>query len=222
VPHISIFLLLNFRLIKIIIKKSTLKILIKNIFKMKKNCKTICLLTLLVLINLISFGQDKKNIVGIGAGMSPTYEFSVWIGNPANIWVTKNSGMVLDLFYARQVREGIRLGTYLEYESAKYEQSFGDVTRFNFGCNFISQYPNTPIHLQFGGFVGYGFLSASNWDQSLSGSDVGIMVGPAYENEIIGIAFHVQYGKAYYTSGGAPDEVGFAIPRFLVKVYYIF
>jgi hypothetical protein len=88
------------------------------------------------------------------------------------------------------------------------------------GLNWLAQYPNKAFHAQLGGYVGCGSIIASNWDQSLNGSDVGIMVGPAFEKDNFGIDFHVQYGKAYYTSSEAPDEVGIALPKLLLKVYY--
>ena len=74
--------------------------------------------------------------------------------------------------------------------------------------------------MQLGGYIGYGFMKASNWDQSLYGTDIGIMVGPAFEEDNVGIALHIQYGKGYYTSSGIPVEAGLSIPKFLLKVYY--
>jgi len=178
------------------------------------------LLCLLFTMNL--FAQEQKNVIGLGVGISPQYDYDVWIGDPANVWVTKSTSPVFQLFYARQVRESLRLGGYFEYETASMKLfGAGDskVSRLNIGVNWLSQFPNSPLHMQLGGYVGYGFVKSSDWSQSLSGSDVGIMVGPAYEKDNYGIALHVQYGKAYYTSSGTPTEVGLAIPRILLKVY---
>jgi hypothetical protein len=180
------------------------------------------LLGLMFSSNLFVQGQEQKNIIGIGAGISPTYESSVWIGDPVNVWATKNTSPVFQLFYARQVLESVRLGSYFEYENATFEATNDKASRYNIGLNWIAQYPNKAFHAQLGGYVGYGFISASRWDQPLNGSDVGIMIGPAFEKDNFGIALHVQYGKAYYTSSGTPNEVGLAIPRFLLKVYHKF
>ncbi|MGD0583941.1 MAG: hypothetical protein ABR974_13470 [Bacteroidales bacterium] len=189
---------------------------------MNKKNRLICLFSFIIMLNLIVQGQGKKNIVGIGVGVSPTYENAVWIGSPINTWVTKNVSPVFQVFYARQVLEAVRLGSYFEYENATLGSTNIKASRYNVGLNWLAQYPNTAFHAQLGGYVGYGYVTSSNWDQSLYGSDIGIMVGPAFEKGNIGIALHLQYGKAYYTSSGAPDEVGLAIPRILLKVYYKF
>jgi squalene cyclase len=163
--------------------------------------------------------------VGFGAGISPNYESAVWIGNPANSWADKKTSPVLQVFYARQVLESVRLGGYLEYESATislFNSNDYKASRYNIGINWLAQYPHTAFHAQLGGYIGYGIVEANDWSQSLHGSDVGIMVGPAYETNHIGVALHLQYGKAYYTSSGSPNEVGLAIPKLLLKVYYKF
>ena len=189
--------------------------------KMKKGI--LCLLCLMLTLNLFAQGQEQKNIIGFGAGISPRYDYSVWIGDPVNIWATKNSSSVFQFFYARQVLEAVRLGGYFEYESATftaYSSYDSKASRYNIGANWLAQYPNSDFHIQLGGYIGYGSIKASDWDQSVYGTDIGIMVGPAYEKGNYGIALHVQYGKGYYTSSGTPTEVGFAVPRYLLKVYY--
>jgi hypothetical protein len=187
---------------------------------MKKKYKILCLFCLMVTLNLFLKGQEYKNIVGIGTGFSPTYENAVWIGNPMNLWVTKYTSPVFQLFYAHQMIETIRFGGYFEYENAKFESTDSKASRYNIGLNWLAQYPNTAFHAQLGGYLGYGFITVSDWDQPLIGSDIGIMIGPAFEKGHFGIALHLQYGKAYYKSSGSPDEVGLAIPKILLKVYY--
>ena len=185
----------------------------------------LCLLCLILTLNLFAQGQEQKNIIGFGAGISPQYDNSIWIGDPVNVWVTKKTSPVFQFFYARQVREAVRLGGYFEYESATFSidnSADSKASRYNIGVNWLAQYPNSDFHMQLGGYIGYGFMKASDWDQSMYGTDMGIMVGPAYEKDIFGIALHVQYGKGYYTSSGIPTEVGLALPKFLMKVYYKF
>jgi len=188
---------------------------------MKKNNRLICLFSLIAMLNVGIQGQENKNIFGIGVGISPTYEKAVWIGNPINMWVTKNSSPVVQFFYARQMLEAVRFGSYFEYEKATLESTNTKASRYNVGLNWLAQYPNTAFHAQLGGYVGYGYVTSTDWDP-LFGSDIGIMVGPAYEKDNIGISLHLQYGKAFYTSAGTPDEVGLAIPKILLKVYYKF
>jgi hypothetical protein len=187
---------------------------------MNKKNEILCLLSIMLTSSLFLQGQEHKNIVGIGAGISPASDYAVWIGDPMNVWVTKKTSPVFQLFYARQVLEVVRLGSYFEYENATFESTNDKASRYNFGLNWLARYPNTAFHAQLGGYVGYGLITSSDWDQPLSGSDIGIMIGPAYEKDNFGIALHLQYGKAYYTSSGEPDEVGLAIPKFLLKVYY--
>jgi hypothetical protein len=187
---------------------------------MQELLKILFLFILTVLLSLFVQGQEQKNIVGIGAGFSPKYESAVWIGDPDNIWVTKNASPVFHILYARQALESVRLGGYFEYENATFESTNEKASRYNIGIDWLAQYPSTSFHAQLGGYVGYGIITSSDWDQPLAGSDIGIMIGPAYEKDNFGIALHLQYGKAYYTSSGEPDEVGLAIPKILLKVYY--
>ena len=189
---------------------------------MNEKFRILCLFSLIVLFNLFVQGQEQKNIVGIGVGISPAYEYAVWIGHPMNVWVTKNASPIFQLFYAHQMLESVRLGSYFEYENATFESTNDKASRYNFGLNWLARYPNTAFHAQLGGYIGYGLITSSDWDQPLAGSDIGIMIGPAYEKDNFGIALNLQYGKAYYTSSETPDEVGLAIPKILLKGYYKF
>jgi hypothetical protein len=187
---------------------------------MNKKFSIACFFSLLLLLNLFVQGQEQKNIIGLGVGISPRYEYAVWIGDPLNVWLTKNSSPVFQFFYDRQVSEAVRLGSYFEYEKATFESTDNKASRYNAGLNWLARYPNSAFHVQLGGYIGYGFITATDWDQPLYGSDIGIMIGPAFEIDNFGIAVHLQYGKAYYTSSGTPDEVGLAIPKILLKFYY--
>jgi hypothetical protein len=183
----------------------------------------LCVLCIMLTSNIFAQDQERKNIIGFGIGISPESENSIWIGDPVNVWATKKTSPVFQFFYARQVLEAVRLGGYLEYESATfniYNSDESKASRYNIGANWLAQYPNSTFHMQLGGYIGYGFISGSDWDQSVYGTDVGIMVGPAYEKDNLGIALHVQYGKGYYTSSGIPVEIGLSLPRCLLKVYY--
>jgi hypothetical protein len=187
---------------------------------MNKKNGIICMFSLILTLNLFAQEQEHKNIIGIGAGISPSYEYDVWVGDPVFAWVTRNTGPVMQSFYARQVRDGLRLGAYFEYEYSTFKSSDDNASRYNIGLNWLSQYPNTVIHAQLGGYVGFGSIIASNLDQALNGADIGIMIGPAFEKDNFGIALHVQYGKGYYKTSGTSAEVGMALARLLLKVYY--
>ena len=75
--------------------------------------------------------------------------------------------------------------------------------------------------MQLGGYAGYGFLTANNWDR-LNGFDIGLIVGPAYEKGHMGTAVHLQSGHAWYASSGTPSGVMLYNPKILLKVYYRF
>jgi hypothetical protein len=175
---------------------------------------------ILMALNVFSQVNEQKNILGIGAGYCPSR--LIWIGNPLNVWADINSSPIIQLFYQRQVLKSVRLGGYIEYENATFTDTKDKATRYDIGLNWTAQYPDTPLHLQLGGYFGYGFVKADIWDQSLGGIDYGIMVGPAYEKNNLGVALHVQSGYSYYTSSGTPDEVSYSKIRILAKVYYKF
>jgi hypothetical protein len=175
---------------------------------------------ILISINLLSQVNEQKNLIGLGAGFCPARV--IWIGNPLNVWTDINISPVIQVFYAHQLLKSVRAGAYLEYETASFSSETGKASRYNFGINWMAQYPEKPFHFQFGGYMGYGFVKADIWDQSLSGIDYGIMVGPAYEKNNLGIALHLQTGFAYYTSSGIPDEASYSKERILIKIYQKF
>jgi len=179
-----------------------------------------------VLFLIICFtvsGQDvKKNIFGVSAGVVPGI-MDMYFDDPFNNWYNREVSPVYQLFYARQVSEFFRIGSYAEYEKVNF--SFGDesvirnFSRLNLGLNWIGRYPKTALHLQLGGYAGYGILRAQNWD-NLSGFDIGLIAGPAFESNNFGIAIHLQGGHGWYESSGSPAGVMLYTPKFLLKVYF--
>ena len=187
---------------------------------MNRKIVIISLLCFTLTLNLLSQVSEQKNIIGFGAGYCPARV--VWIGNPVNLWTDIDASPVLQIFYARQVLHSVRLGSYFEYENATFKSTSEKASRYNLGLNWLAQYPDAPFNLQLGGYFGYGIVKADIWNQSLSGIDYGIMIGPAYEKNNFGIALHLQSGYSYYTSSGTPDEVSYSKARLLLKVYYKF
>jgi len=183
---------------------------------MNKKNGILFIVCLMLTINLFAQEQDKKNIVGFGYGISLAKDYSVWIGDPVDVWANKNIGQVIQLFYARQLMPSFRLGSYFEYEhstcSFEIDEFDGSTyymydivakaSRYNIGLNWLSQYPKKAFHAQLGGYMGYGILSSSNMrqalngtsGQNLSGIDFGLMLVPAYEKGNYGIALHAQSG----------------------------
>jgi hypothetical protein len=173
-------------------------------------------------LSLLVKGQEPKNIMGLGAGISPGRDYCIYFGEPVDEWAGKSSSPVFQFFYARQVREAVRLGGYVEYEHAVinnlYNYNDMKASRYNIGFNWLAQYPNKSLHLQLGGYFGYGFIKSGNLDKSLSGIDFGIMAGPAYEEGNLGIALHIQSGFGWYSSSDIKD-LDLLMPKILLKVY---
>jgi hypothetical protein len=168
--------------------------------------------------------EQPKNIIGFSAGIAPAI-MDIYFDMPFNIWPNRELSPVYQLFYARQVREAFRLGTYLEYEKANFsalnENVIHTFGRVNVGVNWLGQYPKTQLHMQFGGYFGYGIIKASNWSD-LKGIDLGLIAGPAFEKGNMGIALHLHGGHAWYDSSGTPKGVMLYTPKILLKVYYNF
>ena len=186
-----------------------------------KKIKSIAVLVIIT-VNM-GFSQDQaKNIFGVSAGFIPA-TMDIYFDDPFDFWVDRELSPVYHFFYARQVRESFRIGGYVEYEKAKFstqsEIGIYNFKRYNLGINWLGQYPKTALHLQLGGYFGYGFLKAESWD-NLNGIDLGVIMGPAFELKRFGVAFHIQGGHAWYESDGSPSGVMLYSPKYMFKVYY--
>jgi len=185
-----------------------------------KKIKSIAVLVIIT-VNMV-FSQDlAKNIFGVSAGFIPA-KMDIYFDEPFDGWPNRELSPVYHAFYARQVRESFRIGAYMEYEKANFsgqtEEGIFNFKRYNMGLNWLGQYPKTALHLQLGGYFGYGFLKAENWD-NLNGIDLGVIMGPAFELKRVGVAFHIQGGHAWYESDGSPKGVMLYTPKYMFKVY---
>lgn len=188
-----------------------------------KKIKVICILYFLASGAL--FCQDQaKNIFGLSAGIAPGV-MDMYFDMPFNFWPNRELSPIYNVFYARQVTEFFRIGSYAEYEKAKFSDNTSEdiysFNRYNLGLYWLGQFPKTALHLQLGGYFGYGFLQADNWD-NLKGADYGFIAGPAYERDKLGIAVHVHQGHAWYESTGTPIGVMLYTPKYMLKIYYKF
>jgi hypothetical protein len=184
--------------------------------------KMIILSVLCFLTTTSLFSQDRpKNIIGVSAGIVPGI-MDFYFDMPFNFWPKRELSPIYQVFYARQVLEFFRIGAYLELEKAKFSGTSDGLThsfgRTNIGLNWLGQYPKTAFHLQLGGYFGYGYLKADNWNNP-KGIDLGVIMGPAYEKNNIGVAVHMHGGHAWYKSSGTPQGVMIYTPKVLFKVY---
>lgn len=168
-------------------------------------------------------GQEKqaKNIFGVSAGIAPAI-LEMYFGEPFDFYPNRELSPLCQLFYARQIHPLFRIGAYLELEKVRFSDQTGtdfhSFRRNNMGLNGLLQFPKKPLHMQLGGYVGYGYLRANNWND-LTGLDLGGFAGPAYEKGKIGYALHFQTGYANYTASGTPSKVILYNPKILIKVY---
>ena len=147
----------------------------------------------------------------------------MYFDDPFNFWPNRELSPVANIFYARQVTESFRIGSFFEWEQVNFTDVYSpekrNFQRFNFGFNWLGQFPKTKLHLQLGGYFGYGILKATNWDDP-KGVDLGLIAGPAFETDHLGLALHLQGGHAWYESTGSPSGVMLYTPKILLKIYY--
>lgn len=170
-------------------------------------------------------GQVRlKNSGGFSAGIVPGGS-KMYFGLPWDFSPNREVSTIYQFFYARQVQKMIRIGVYAELERVRFTDQSGSNThsfgRRNIGINGLVQFPQKPLHIQAGAYLGYGYLKANNWT-NLTGFDYGGIVGPAYEKGNIGAAIQLHTGYAHYKSSGTPSEVKLYNPKILFKIYYRF
>src|SRR5665647_1466131 len=134
--------------------------------KIMKKIGVICILYFLASGAL--FCQDQaKNIFGLSAGIAPGV-MDMYFDMPFNFWPDRELSPIYNVFYARQLTESFRIGSYLEYEKVNFSDNVNtgifNFKRYNIGLNWLGQYPKTSLHMQLGGYFGYGFLRAQSWD----------------------------------------------------------
>jgi hypothetical protein len=169
--------------------------------------------------------EQVLNNVGFGVAFIPSMAKGIYFNDPWDFWPNREPSFMYQANYSRQLNQSFRTGLYMEYEricfTTQQNDSVHSFRRYNLGIEWIGQFPATPLHLQLGGYFGYGFLMAQHWDK-LSGSDLGIIAGPAYEKKHFGVSAQVRSGFAPYKSSGTPSGVLLFNPKLLFKTYYRF
>ena len=174
-----------------------------------------------------SLGQTTQfpNMAGFGVAYIPPLEEGIYFDDPFDFWPNREPSWMLQASYARHVNPSLRTGLYFEYEEIRFtDQSGTDVksfNRFNLGIDWTGEFPAKPLHMELGGYIGFGVLEANNW-ANLTGFDFGMIAGPAYEKGRCGVSLHVRSGYAPYSSNGSPSGVLLFNPKILLKGYYRF
>jgi hypothetical protein len=190
--------------------------------------KSLFLIPLVLLSVLAAKAQSpeksNRNLVSIGVGLTPKGG-DMYFDMPFNFWPNRESNLSYRIGYSREIHELLRCGIYSEYEDVKFsDNTSSDIHSFSkttVGLDWIGHYPSTGLNFQLGGYFGFGFIKAKNWD-NLNGHELGIIAGPAYEKGKIGVALHLHSGHEWYKSTGTPIGVMLYNPKFLVKCYYLF
>ena len=183
---------------------------------------TLYLSVMLLLCNPLLCQDLARNFIGISAGIAPGIS-DLYIDIPFDYWPERKAGPIINIFYDRRLNESIRAGGFAEFERINYSDTASsevfNIHRYSLGLNWVSQYPRAPLHMELGGYLGYGFMVAGNWD-NLHGFGYGLILGPGYELRKIGFALHVHWGRYWYESTGIPVGVMDYTPKILVKAYF--
>lgn len=176
-------------------------------------------------LSLVGQTSPARNNVGFGVGYIHPLVEGIYFDDPWDFWPNRKPSYMIQASYARQLNQSFRTGIYVEFERIRFSTGTDDPNasfrRYNLGIDWIGQFPSTPLHMQLGGYMGFGFLMADDWD-NLTGFDFGLIAGPAYEKGHFGISAQVRSGYAPYNSSGTHSGVLLFNPKFLIKLYYRF
>ncbi|NVO19306.1 MAG: hypothetical protein HXX13_06370 [Bacteroidetes bacterium] len=189
---------------------------------MKKLSLVLLILVIVMMDHVYAQPTDKKNIAGIGVSYFPYMSKGIYFDSPFDFWPNNEPSAITRIFYARQMNESFRLGAYLESGSNRFtDQTNENAHSFNrslLGLEWISEYPKTRLHLELGGYFGYGLIKASHWND-LHGVDFGMLAGPAFDMKYFGVSVNLKAGFSPYKSKGTPEGILLYTPGVLFKVY---
>jgi len=190
----------------------------------RNNAKAFFLLCLVFMTEQIGC-QENRHILGIGTGIIPAKDASIWVDVPVNIWADRRPSAVFDLSYYYRVSPYFQFGSFLGLEMTRYRIVSSETEKadlWSAGLHWLGRYPNSMICWQMGGYLSYGILIPELWDDNPTGVDMGLITGPSYEKGNLGIALHVHVGFGWYPGGDEPDELDLYDPKLILKFTYIF
>lgn len=149
----------------------------------------------------------KGYVLGFNAGMIIAAENAVYVDDPLDMWVDRESGLILGAQYYKVLYPTLMIGSYLDYEALNTEGEDG--TRIGFGFTALGRYPQNLeiLGFEFGVTLGFTFASLGDLD-SQKGPDFGIFLGPVlqiYPN--IQVALHINGLLGWYGGGDSPESV---------------
>ncbi|MBP1673488.1 MAG: hypothetical protein H6Q25_1303 [Bacteroidetes bacterium] len=164
---------------------------------------------------------SNKNLIGFSLGFIPAVENGIYFGEPWDFNPKQEWSNPIQLFYEREIHQIFRIGGYVGFCKNNFSAGSADIYSFKkitLGVNGLLKYPKTKLHIQVGGFFGYGIIAANNWNY-LQGVDFGGLVGPAFETNKWGVSLHIMAGYAPFNSKGTPEKVLLYIPTLALKAY---
>lgn len=167
--------------------------------------------------------QDSKHLFGIGVGRVAYGDNIMYVNTAAgDDWFKYTQDVILNFSYNYRIFPYFRVGSYFEYESATLENDTHKGlkgSRFDFGAQWLGEYPETKLRLQLGGYFAFSILSNDAWNESLKGMNYGIMAGPCYQFGKFSVALHVHAGMSPYF-GDVIENVDILAPKVFLKLFY--
>ena len=158
-------------------------------------------------------GQQTGSNIILGGGIGTLFseKEAFFVNDYENPWPNRLLSPIVQIFGATDVGPRFRVGAFVEYEKGRYETLYPNAqnksfNRYNVGFNWMGRVSKTKLHGQLGGYVGFGMINSPEWNK-LGGVDVGMMAGPAYEDDKYGANLHVQFGFGRYKGRETPGEV---------------
>jgi hypothetical protein len=188
-----------------------------------KQLSRVLLFLFLISVNPVSAQQKVlKNNEGFGVNYVPRMTNGMYFDTPFDFWPNNEPSAFMRIFYFRQLNESVKAGAYFESGKNRFSDKSSDsihsFRRNIAGIEWLACYPRTRLHMQLGGYFGYGMIKANHWD-NLKGVDFGMLAGPAFETMHFGISIQMKAGFAPFSSGGSPEGILMYTPGFLVRLY---
>ncbi len=189
-----------------------------------KSIKALSITLLFLGVNTLK-AQEGKHTFGLSYNVEKD-ESSIYLNEPNNVWAELQPSLGMQLFYYYNLNTYMKFGSYLEMTKAKietYRTSNYDASRWNFGVQCLGKYPDWYVFIQGGAYVSAAIANSDQWDDSFSGLDYGIILGPAAEYKGFGIALHVHAGYSILNSyGSEPVKMWLHDRRLYLKLYYTY
>jgi hypothetical protein len=182
------------------------------------------LLTLMLILTVTMTAQAQNLVIGAALGVQLSIEDNIYIDDPIDFWVDKESGIQPNIQVLLPVGEAFRAGAYFTKETVNSEmdESFDHT---GFGLTWLGNVPSEieegEFGIQMGGYLGYGLVSHEVFDGQ-SGMEMGVLIGPMMRvTERLEIAVHMASWSGYFSGGDLPEGILIHTPLFRVQAFYL-